>query len=173
MYLRRMCPGIPVTLVAGLLDDVGLENREVLQEGRAQFGVVAGDTDVIYECLIALQKIRDESAARGVTFLLHDLDEKVQLAAIETVGLLEDKSAEPQLGDVLDQSGNTKVKRAALTSLAMLRDDKNRGVFRKYLSDKDEGLRAAAAEGFARLKNPADFPMIEAAFRDEDKMAPG
>lgn len=132
----------------------------------------SGDTDVIYECLIALQKIRDESAARGVTFLLHDLDEKVQLAAIETVGLLEDKSAEPQLGDVLDQSGNTKVKRAALTSLAMLRDDKNRGVFRKYLSDKDEGLRAAAAEGFARLKNPADLPMIEAAFRDEDKMPP-
>jgi DNA-binding response OmpR family regulator len=32
MYLRRMCPGIPVLLVGGLLEDVGLENREILQE---------------------------------------------------------------------------------------------------------------------------------------------
>ena len=42
------------------------------------------NTDVIYESLIALQKIRDESAAPRITFLLHDLDPKVQVAAIET-----------------------------------------------------------------------------------------
>lgn len=32
MYLRRQCPGIPVLIVAGLLDDVELEDREALQE---------------------------------------------------------------------------------------------------------------------------------------------
>src|SRR5579872_4433616 len=130
------------------------------------------DTDVIYESLIALQKIRDESAASGVAFLLRDLNEKVQLAAIETVGLLLNKSSVPQLLDVLEHSRNIKVKRAALTALAMLPDEQSRGVFGKYLHDKDDGLRAAAAEGFGRLKNPSDLPMIDAAFKDESKMAP-
>lgn len=32
MYLRRRCPGIPVLIVAGLLDDVELKDREALQE---------------------------------------------------------------------------------------------------------------------------------------------
>jgi HEAT repeat protein len=130
------------------------------------------DTDVIYESLIALQKIRDESAAPGVAYLLRDLDQKVQLAAIETVGLLLNKSSVPQLIDVLENSRNSKVKRAALTSLAMLADEKSRPVFTRYLHDKDDGLRAAAAEGFARLKNPADMPMLEKAFQDEGKTAP-
>jgi HEAT repeat protein len=130
------------------------------------------DTDVIYESLVALQKIRDESAAPGVAYLLHDLDQKVQLAAIETVGLLLNKSSVPQLIDVLENSRNSKVKRAALTSLAMLPDEKSRPVFTRYLHDKDDGLRASAAEGFARLKNPADLPMLEKAFQDEGKTAP-
>jgi len=30
MYLRSLCPGIPVLLVGGLLNDPGLENREAL-----------------------------------------------------------------------------------------------------------------------------------------------
>jgi len=130
------------------------------------------NTDVIFESLIALQKIRDESAAPGVAFLLRDLDQKVQLAAIETVGLLQNQSSVPQLLDVLENSHNSKVKRAALTSLAMLPDEKSRPVYNKYLHDKDEGLRAAAAEGYARLKDPADLPMLEKAFQEENKISP-
>src|SRR5579864_8594076 len=130
------------------------------------------DTGVIYESLNALEKIRDESAAAGVAFLLHDLDEKVQLAAIETVGLLQNKASVPELLDVLEHSRNIKVKRAALTSLAMLPDEQSRGVFGKYLHDKDDGLRAAAAEGFGRLRTASDLPIIDAAFKDESKMAP-
>jgi hypothetical protein len=127
---------------------------------------------LIYESLIALQKIRDESAAPGVAFLLRDLDQKVQLAAIETVGLLQNKSSAPQLVDALEHSRNNKVKRAALTSLAMLAVENSRPQFTRYLHDKDEGLRAAAAEGFGRLKNPADLPMLEKAFQDETKTSP-
>jgi len=130
------------------------------------------DTDIIYESLIALQKIRDESAAPSVAFLMHDLDLKVQLASIETVGLLQNKSSAPQLVDVLDHSKNIKVKRTALTSRAMLGEEKSRPVFARYLQDKDDGLRAAAAEGFARLRNPADLPMLEKASRDEGKTPP-
>jgi HEAT repeat protein len=130
------------------------------------------DTDVIYESLIALQKIRDESAAPGVAYLLHDLDEKVQLAAIETVGLLQNKTSVPQLLDVLEHSRKNQVKRAALTSLAMLPDEKSRPVYTRYLHDKDDGLRAAAAEGLGRLKNPADLPTLEKGFQGETKMSP-
>jgi hypothetical protein len=38
-----------------------------------------------------------------------------------------------------------------------------------FLKDKDEGMREAAAEGFGRLRNPADVPVIQAAYNDEAK----
>lgn len=130
------------------------------------------DTEVIYESLIALQKIRDESAGPQVSFLLHDLDSKVQIAAIETMGLLRDKESVPALTDVLTRAKDAKVKRAALTSIAMLPAEKSRALYTQYLNDKDDKLRAAAAEGFARLKNPSDMPMLEKAWQDEGKPQP-
>lgn len=130
------------------------------------------DTAVIYESLVALQKIRDPEAAASIAFLLHDLDPKVQIAAIETTGLLLNKSALPGLVDVLNHTRDSKVRRAALTAIAMLPDPGSREIYARYLGDKDEKLRAAAAEGYARLKNPADLPMLEKAYQDEGKTAP-
>jgi hypothetical protein len=40
------------------------------------------------------------------------------------------------------------------------------------LNDKDDQMRAAAAEGYARLRNPADLPMLEKAWQDEGKTPP-
>ena len=114
------------------------------------------DTDVLYESLIAMQKIRDESAGPQITFLLRDLNPKVQIAAIETTGLLRNREAVPDLTEVLKRAKDAKVRRAALGSLAMLPDEKSRPVYQQYLNDKDEKMRGAAAEGFARLRNPAD-----------------
>ncbi len=130
------------------------------------------NSELIYEALIALQKIRDESAGPHVSFLLHDLDSKVQIAAIETMGLLRNKDAVPALTDVLAHSKDAKVKRAALTSLAMLPAEKSRPVYMQYMNDKDDRLRAGAAEGIGRLKNPADLPMLEKAWQDEAKPQP-
>jgi HEAT repeat protein len=130
------------------------------------------NTDVIYESLVALQKIRDESAAPRITFLLHDLDAKVQVTAIETTGLLRDKDAIPDLTDVLGHTRDAKVKRAALTALAMLPSEKSRPLYAQYLHDKDDKMRAAAAEGYARLRTPADLPMLEKAWQDEGKTSP-
>lgn len=130
------------------------------------------DTDVLYESLIALQKIRDESAGPKFVFLLRDLNAKVQIAAIETTGLLRNREAAPDLIDALKRARDAKVRRAALGSLAMLPDEKSRGVYQQYLNDKDEKMRAAAAEGFARLRNPADSTMIEQAWKDEGKTSP-
>jgi len=130
------------------------------------------NTEVIYESLVALQKIRDESAAPRITFLLHDLDQKVQIAAIETTGLLQNKESVSDLADVLNRTRDAKVKRAALTSIAMLPSEKSRPLYAQYLHDKDDKMRAAAAEGYGRLRNPADRSMLEQAWKDEGKTPP-
>ena len=129
------------------------------------------DSDVLYESLIALQKIGDQSAGPKIAFLLRDLNSKVQIAAIETTGMLRNLEAAGDLIDVLNRSRDAKVRRAALGSLAMLPDPKNRSTLQQYLNDKDEKLRAGAAEGFARLRNPADMAPIEEAWKEEGKTA--
>jgi HEAT repeat protein len=127
------------------------------------------DTDVIYESLVAMQKIRDPSAATGISFLLRDLNPKVQIAAIETVGLLKNQDELPDLVDALNRTRDGKVRRAALTSIAMMPAESSRTLYTKYLQDKDDNMRAAAAEGFARLDNASDLPMIQKAWQDEGK----
>lgn len=127
------------------------------------------DTDVIYESLVAMQKIRDPSAATGISFLLRDLNQKVQVAAIETVGLLKNTDELPDLVDALNRAHDAKVRRAALTSIAMMPAESSRSLYTRYLSDKDDNMRAAAAEGFARLQNSSDLPMIQKAWQDEGK----
>ena len=130
------------------------------------------DSTLIYESLVAMQKIRDESAGPQIAFLLRDFDAKVQIAAIQTVGLLRDHQDLPQLVAVLNRTGNVKVKREALEAIAMLPAESSRSIYQVYLHDKDDKLRAAAAEGFARLKNPSDLPMLEQAWKDEQKTSP-
>jgi HEAT repeat protein len=130
------------------------------------------DTQVIYECLVAIQKIRDPSAGASIIFLLRDLDERVQIAAIETTGLLMYRDAINDLRGVLERSKSMKVKRTALTALAQMPDEQTHGIYTSYLNNKDEGLREAAAEGFGRLKNPSDRMAIEDAFSNERKTGP-
>jgi HEAT repeat protein len=96
----------------------------------------------------------------------------VQIAAIETTGLLQNKEALPGLADVLSRARDNKVRRAALTAIAMLPDEKSRHLYAHYMQDKDDQMRAAAAEGYARLKNPSDLPMLEKAWNDEKKSQP-
>ncbi len=130
------------------------------------------DSQLIYEALVALEKIRDPSAGPSFAFLLHDLNEKVQLTAIEATGLLMNRDAINDLRDVLDRSKKIKVKRAALTAMAQMPDPQLRGIYVTYLDNKDDGLREAAAEGLGRLKNPADNAALERAFNNENKTEP-
>ncbi|MGE5487660.1 MAG: HEAT repeat domain-containing protein [bacterium] len=127
---------------------------------------------VLYESLVAIRKIRDREAAPQIEFLLRDLDEKVQIAAIETTGLLQNHDALPKLRAVLAETRKRDVRRAALTAIAMLPEESNRPVYEQYLNDRDDKLRAAAAEGIARLKNPSDVPAMEKMFNEERKMEP-
>ena len=127
---------------------------------------------LMYESLIAIQKIRDPSAAPRIAFLLRDLDDRIQITALETTGILRNKDAAREVRDAMDHARNIKVRRAALTTLAMLGDSADRASFVRDLNDKDEALRAAAAEGLGRLKSTDDRALVDKAFVDERKMAP-
>jgi HEAT repeat protein len=130
------------------------------------------NSQLIYESVAALEKIRDESAGPRIEFLLHDPDTRVQSTAIEAVGVLRDKGALPALSDDLKNGRDLRVRRAALEAIAMLPDASNRAIYTQYLSDKDEKMRAAAAEGFARLGDPSDLPLIQKAWDAETKISP-
>jgi len=128
------------------------------------------DDPVMFEGLIALQKIRDPSAAPRIAFLLGDLDDKIQTAALETTGLLLNRAAAPDVRSALAHARNIKVRRSALEALAMLADAPDHAEFIRDLNDKDESIRTAAAEGLGRLKTPGDRGVLDKAFLDEKKM---
>jgi HEAT repeat protein len=130
------------------------------------------DDSVMFESLTAIEKIRDPSAAPRIAFLLRDLEERIQIAALQTTGILLNRDAEPDVRDVLQRTKSPKVKRAALTALAMLGTPADHAIFLSFLSDKDDNMRSAAAEGLGRLKNPADRPTLEGDFKNEHKMGP-
>ena len=73
---------------------------------------------------------------------------------------------------MLNRARDIKVKRAALKAIAMLPSEKSRPLYAQYLHDKDDKMRAAAAEGYARLRNPADLPMLVKAWQEEGKPSP-
>ena len=130
------------------------------------------DSTVMYESLAAMQKIRDPQAGPKITYLLRDLDDRVQSTAIETAGVLRSTDALPVLRSIVASPRNSKAERAALSAIAMMPEAKDRDLLLKELAAKDEKLRAAAAEGLGRIGNPADEPALDKAWRDEERMTP-
>lgn len=133
--------------------------------------IKSNDTEVNYEGLIALQKIRDTTVGPDIVFRLRDPVEKVQLAAIETTGILENRAALNQLRDAMDRSKNPKVRRAALTAIAMMPDPSSHGLLIYHIEEKDEAMRVAALEGLARLRDPSDAGRLQNSFNNEKKPA--
>ncbi len=121
---------------------------------------------LIFEALIALQKIRDVSSGPSATFLVRDLNEKLQIAAIDLIGLLRTKDAVPDLKRVVE-NGKKKPRRAALAALGQIADPSSLAYFEQYLNDRDEGMRAAAAEGIGRVGVPADRTKVQEMFQNE------
>jgi HEAT repeat protein len=124
----------------------------------------AKNSDLLFECLVALQKIHDPSASEGIGFLTHDLDERIQLTALETVGVLRSVPAAPDVRLALSSARNIKVRRAALDALAMLGLAQDRSTFLHYSNERDPELRASALEGLGRIREPEDFPVLERSF---------
>ena len=128
------------------------------------------NNDVIFESLVALQKIRDTSAGPSVEFLANDYDLRVQTTALETLGVLRTTSATPQIRNAFDRARNDKVRRAALSSLAMIASPEDHSLFLQNRGSKDAELRTAAFEGLGRLRDPQDYPVLETAFNQESDM---
>ena len=124
----------------------------------------AKDSDLIFESLVSLQKLRDPSAGSEVSFLTHELDERIQVTALETVGLLRSLSSAPDVRLALNSARNVKVKRAALQALATFGIPDDRALFLQYSADRDVELRASALAGLGRIREPEDFPVLQAAF---------
>ena len=131
-------------------------------------GLQSPDKEVTLESINALGKIRDISVGPKMTFLLGSGDKDVQIAAAEVLGNLRTKEAIQGL-EQLVRSGKKDVQRTALTALAKIPDNGQEKLFLLYLRDKDEKLRAAAAEGVGRGGNKADLDTINDAFAEEKK----
>ncbi len=132
--------------------------------------LAAKDGKLIYEVLIAFEKIRDRSVAPKIHYLLRDLDDKVQVAALDTVGLLMNPESVAPLREAYDRARNERVKRAALNAVALIPDEGSRPLFMAQLDATDEYLRAAAAEGLARLGRAEDGSALRERFEKEVKM---
>src|SRR5580698_652332 len=130
------------------------------------------DNSVLYESLAAMQKIADPSAGPRITYLLRDLDDRVQTTAIETAGTLRSTEALPTLRGIVANPRNVKAQRAAMAAIAMMPEMQDRDLFLRQLGVKDEKVRAAAAEGLGRIGNRADEPALEKSWNGEDKMSP-
>lgn len=130
------------------------------------------DNNVMYESLAAIEKIGDPSAGPKITYLLRDLDDRVQTTAIETAGTLRSTDALPTLRGIVANPRNTKAQRSALAAIAMMPEMMDRDLFLRQLMSRDDKLRAAAAEGLGRIGNRADEPALEKLWSGEDKMAP-
>jgi len=124
----------------------------------------AKDNDLIFESLVALQKIHDPSAGPGVGFLVRDLDERTQLTTLQTVGVLRSTEAAPDVRYALENARNLKIRRAALSALAMLGMPPDRPIFRQYVMNGDPELRTAALEGLGRVREPEDTPTLQASY---------
>jgi len=130
------------------------------------------ESNVLLESLRALEKIGDRSAGPQFSFLLRDLHEPVQVAAIDATGQLQNREALPVLQDVLKNTPRAGVRRAALVALAKMPDASTRPLFLQYLGNKDKYLRAAAAEGLGRTGDPADRARLKTAFDAERSESP-
>ncbi len=130
------------------------------------------DSRIMFESLIALQKIRDPRSASSVSFLFRDPEDKVAVAALETAGLLRDRSAFSEIEAIYRRGPSMPVKRAALAAMAMLGDERGRSYFIEAFPDRDDQIRTAAAEGIARLKDPNQIANLNNCFDDERKMPP-
>ena len=122
------------------------------------------DNDVIFESLIALQKIHDPSAGPGVGFLVRDLDERTQITALQTVGALGSRGAAADVRYAIENARNLKIRRAALSALAMLAVPEDRPLFKQYVMNSDAELRTAALEGLGRMREPEDTPALQTSY---------
>jgi len=124
----------------------------------------AKESHVIFESLVALQKIGNPSACQALSSPAHDLDDRIQATALETIGVLHCIGCASDVRSTVTNARNVKIRRAALDALAMLAIAEDRPIFLKYVQDPDADLRASALEGLGRIREPEDTPAMKQAY---------
>jgi HEAT repeat protein len=125
------------------------------------------DETIILEAVRSIEKIGDLNAGSSLIPMLRDPNSKIRMAAAEAVGQLRVKESVEDLNTMVRGDRDKDVQRAALTAMAKIPDNGQDKVFLLYLRDKDDKLRAAAAEGLGRSGNPSDLKTVQEAFAIE------
>lgn len=131
-------------------------------------GVRSKDSELIFECLVALQKIKDPAAGPRISFLANDLDARVQITALQTIAMLHSTQSAPEVRTALASAPNDKIRRVALATLATLAQPDDAAIFKRYLNSNDARLRTSALEGLGRLRDPQDYPAFERAYNEQN-----
>jgi HEAT repeat protein len=146
--------------------------RAAAETGTLLDALATKNTPVLYEVLTAIEKIRHPAVAPKLFYMLRDPDEKVQIAAIQTVSVLGNRDANGPLREAWERTKSLRVRRALIEAMAMLPAQENRTLFEQHLDHKDDMLRAGAAEGLGRLLSKEDLPRLKALWDSETKIRP-
>lgn len=137
-----------------------------------QEALLSKNTMLILESVHALKKIGDTGAGPSMVFLLRDLDKDVKLSVTQAMGQLQVNEAIPELVGIVKTNDDKKLRREALVALAKLPNNGQEELFRLYLRDRDNDIRAAAAEGIGRIGGAGDLKLVSEAFaREKDESA--
>ena len=112
------------------------------------------EDQLMFEALIAIQKIRDPSAGPRIAFRLRDLDDRIQIATLETTGILRNQAAAAEVADVFDHARNVKIKHSAAEALAQLARPADRAFFVVWLNDQDDVFRARRRRRLGQTEDP-------------------
>ena len=122
---------------------------------------------IILESVLAIKKLQETSAGPEIVFLLDDPDPRIREAVVRTLGQLRTAEAVPGLVEIVTGNERVRLRVQALIALAKIPDNGQRELFLRYMVDDDKGMRAAAAEGVARIADPTDARLIEHHFQLE------
>jgi HEAT repeat protein len=122
---------------------------------------------VVIEALRSLEKIGDMSVGPEVVPALASSNDDVRAAAAHAAGQLRVKEAIRDLSRLAKNDKDKAVRRESLVALAKVPENGEERTFLLFLRDKDEQMRAAAAEGLGRGGAAGDLTTINDAFAEE------
>jgi HEAT repeat protein len=129
-----------------------------------------GDRDLKITILRSLYKIRDTSVDEALIPYLKDADKDVREETLVTLGLLRSKRALPDMEHIYNQNPDTKLGLLAFQAISMVGDKSSLALFTRKLQDPDKPYRIAAAEGIARVGDPAVVEDVSRAYIKEKDM---
>lgn len=122
---------------------------------------------VVIEALRSLEKIGDMSVGPEVVPSLASPNDDVREAAAHAAGQLRVKEAIRDLSRLAKGDKDKEVRRESLVALAKIPENGEERTFLLFLRDKDEQMRAAAAEGLGRGGAAGDLATVNDAFAEE------